>query len=368
MLFSYGKAVEGKYFYDRTKVQKELIGFLNMKQSFMVKAPRRYGKTSLIKQIFNEENFSSIYIDLRKTPRISLVNEKVFEYIYQKAGVVGFLKKIKRNLIAFMREHRTTIKIDMELFETSIELFSNQEIDDVQKFSEVLDIADKFAKKLDTTFYIVLDEFQDIKRFNSKDTDILELLRGTIQHHQNICYIFLGSNMTLMTEIFENKKSPFFNFSRKKDLQPFDIVELSDEITRAFKTKNIVFEDKNILPALLKKLKGHPANTMMVMQNLELHVEQKELKLIKQEEIETAYESAYEELLDLIGEYTKEIQTKEHLYDVIYRLANKQKQALDNKSIYQKYSLLISMGYIQKEEKGKYFIIDNFLEEDLRRI
>ena len=365
MLFSYGRAVEGKHFYDRTEVQKELKSFIEMRQSFMLKAPRRYGKTSLIKHLFSK-NHTSINIDLRRVPNLALINDKLFDFIYEQIGITGFLQKSKKNIISFMNEYRTTVKIDAKLFEVSMELFANKEIDEEQRLSNILDLAEEFAKELNTTFYIIFDEFQDIKRFSSKEHDILELLRGTIQHHQNITYIFLGSNMTLMTKIFENKKSPFFNFCRKKSLQPFDTKELTFEILKAFKTKNIVFEEQNNLTDMLDRLNGHPANTILTMQNLEIIMYSEDIKLVKKEHIEKAYTRAFEELQDLIVEYTKEIQTKEHLYDVIYRLATNQKQILDSKSIYQKYSTLVDMGYIQRSKKGKYHIVDNFLEEYLK--
>jgi hypothetical protein len=365
MLFSYGRAVEGKYFYDRAQIQKELSLFIEMKQSFMLKAPRRYGKTSLIKHLFFKK-YTSINIDLRRVPSLSLINDKLFDFIYKEIGIVGFLQKTKKNIISFMNEHRAKIKINVKLFEISMELFANTDINEEERLSEILDLADQFAKELNTTFYIIFDEFQDIKRFGSRELDILELLRGTIQHHQHITYIFLGSNMTLMTKIFENKKSPFFNFCRKKNLKPFDAKELSLEIIKAFKSKNIIFEDEKDLIDILNKLNGHPANTILTMQNLEIIMYSKDVKLIKKENVKEAYKRAYEELQDLIVEYTKEIQTKEHLYDVIYRLATAQKQILDSKSIYQKYSILVDMGYIQKIEKGKYFIVDNFLQEYLK--
>ena len=65
------------------------------------------------------------------------------------------------------------------------------------------------------------------------------------------------------------------------------------------------------------KLNGHPANTMMVMQNIEIISMDKELPLITKEDIDEAYEMALDEMGDLISEYLKEIKSKEHLHDVI---------------------------------------------------
>jgi hypothetical protein len=68
----------------------------------------------------------------------------------------------------------------------------------------------------------------------SKEYDITELMRGAMQHHENVCYIFAGSNTTLMTQIFENKKSPFFNATRKLKLEAFNP-------TSSFKKRKVLF-------------------------------------------------------------------------------------------------------------------------------
>jgi len=84
--------------------------------------------------------------------------------------------------------------------------------------------------------------------------------------------------------------------------------------------------------------------------------------------IQKAYNEAREEMSDLISEYIKEIKTKEHLHDVIYRMASKESQVLDANSLRQKRAYLIDMGYIRRKERGVYEIIDGFLEDELLMI
>jgi AAA+ ATPase superfamily predicted ATPase len=48
-MFQVGKPVTGKQFFDRTNLKKDIKRYIVSKQDFMIKAPRRYGKTSLIK-------------------------------------------------------------------------------------------------------------------------------------------------------------------------------------------------------------------------------------------------------------------------------------------------------------------------------
>ena len=367
MLFQYGKVVTGSHFYDRKDMQKKVQSFLKSGQSFMLKAPRRYGKTSLIKEVMLENKIDYFSIDFRKTPRLELFNDMLLEYIYSKMGIKGALGQMKENAIAFLREHKTTVGIKTDLFEASVEFFSNDKTSQDVRLTRALDFLENVAKEMNTKFYVFFDEFQDVKKITS-EFDILELMRGAMQHHEHVCYIFAGSNMTMMTEVFENKKSPFYNFCRKLKLDAFDIAELTKEIQVALKTKEIVFESDALLVSLLQKLKGHPANTMLVMGIIESKMMDTQKMIIDQAIIDEAYEEALEEMGDLIGEYLKEIRTKEHLHDVIFRMANGEEQVLEPSSLQQKRKYLVDMGYLLRINRGAYQIIDGFLEEDMKRL
>ncbi len=128
-----------------------------------------------------------------------------------------------------------------------------------------------------------------------------------------------------------------------------------------------MFEKESDLRDVLEKLNGHPANTMMVMQNIEIISMDKELPLITKEDINEAYEMALDEMGDLISEYLKEIKSKEHLHDVIYRMANNEIQELSPNSLRQKREALVKMGYITKINRGEYKIVDGFLKDVLAR-
>jgi AAA+ ATPase superfamily predicted ATPase len=364
MLFIYGRTVSGKQFYDRSNMQKAVRSHLKSAQSFMLKAPRRFGKTSLIKHVMLQDSIDYLYLDFRKTPRLELINNQIIEYIYSRMGISGALKQIKENVLAFLRTHKTKITARYEWFEASVEFFSNNSNTDADKLVFALDMLPELSAYLNRPIYIFMDEYQDVKNL-SKEYDITELMRGAMQHHENVCYIFAGSNTTLMTQIFENKKSPFFNATRKLKLEAFNIEELTEEIINAFKTKNISFKNKYDLIQLLIRLKGHPANTILVMEILEQYTEREKITVIQNQHCTNAYNEALEEIDDLITEYLKEIKSKEHLHDVIYRIANKEEQTLEPSSLLQKKKTLVELGYLSHIGRGEYQIIDSFLEDNL---
>jgi len=342
-------------------MKKEVNRYIVSKQDFMIKAPRRYGKTSLIKEVLKDREY--IYIDIRKAYDISKLPNEIIQRAYEIAGIDSIIYKIQDNVVKFLSNIKGKIKIDYKIIEASAEYITKKkEIDSCEDLIIALQTVEDIAKSLNQTIIIVFDEFQDIKKFKCKNGDILELLRGALQHFEYIHTIFLGSIESIMTNIFENKKSPFFNYCRKLKLKEFDVDELSVELVESFKLKEIEFEDKRQLTQLLKALNGHPANTMIVMQNLYFLMLEQQKRIIVKDDLYKAYEDGYFEMLDLVEQYIIELKDKKHYHEVLYKIANNQPQSLSPQALHQVKKGLVDRGYLQKIEKGNYKIIDNFLE------
>jgi len=365
-MFDYGKPVTGKLFFDRSGPKKEISVLIKNGADFMIKAPRRYGKTSLVDEVLGDKDH--IYLDFRRVPRLSLIPEEILNQAYEMVGIKGFIEKAKKNAITLIKDAKLSCKIDIGIVEIGAEIAfeSSEKKSECEKLVEALDVVDKIGKALGYKIPIVYDEFQDIKKFQCLGGDILEVLRGTLQHKQYIHSIFLGSIESIMTKIFENKKSPFFNYCRKIHLLPFDIKELNDELIVAFASKKIVFENDKILTELLQKLGGHPANTMLVMQTLYFMTLENNRKLIKGEDALTAFNKAYYEQIDLITQYVSEMKTRKNYHDVMYRMARKEEQILNPQSLYQVKSGLMDMGLLIQNGRDNYLIADSFLEAYLK--
>ena len=68
--FRYGLEVSGRQFYDRVEVEEKLYRRLaGGSGNVVMYAPRRYGKTSLVKKVlarFCDEHIATVYFDLNK--------------------------------------------------------------------------------------------------------------------------------------------------------------------------------------------------------------------------------------------------------------------------------------------------------------
>lgn len=78
--------------------------------------------------------------------------------------------------------------------------------DELESFLLALDYFDSTVtcKKV-----IVFEDFEEFMH-----SHFYEGLRGTIQHHRNIIYIFLVNSHDAIIEIFCKSKNPFFRFVR----------------------------------------------------------------------------------------------------------------------------------------------------------
>ncbi len=355
-MFHTGSPVKGDNFIDRKKHLPLFKAYLDNNQHIMIKAPRRFGKTSLVKHIFDyEKNYEYIYIDIRLNYSLESLTNQIINKAYELVKIKNFVKQVKDSMFNLLQSIKT-ITIP-EVAELSIDYISKPS-QPIELFIHSLDLVDKIANSKGINIKVIFDEFQDIT--NLYDKNILEVLRSVAQHHSNITYIFLGSIESIMTKIFESKSSPFFHFASVIQLDGLDIDELYNYTIKEFDKKDIKY-DKDVLYKTIKLLQGHPEYSAKVLQTLYINAiinnsiidEEKSLEAISYRVIENR---AY------LDEIISKLKTKKHHFELIYNLANDLQPTLTSATLYNTYISLADMGLIKKIEKGKYKIVDIFLE------
>lgn len=356
-MFKTGSPVKGNDFIDRKKHLPIFKAYLQNNQHVMIKAPRRFGKTSLIKQVFeHEKSFNYIYVDLRRATNLTSLANQILEKAYSFAGIENFMEQFKKSITGLLKTIQS-IKID-DIGEITLKHLENGVKDEREYFLHSLDVVEKISSKKELNIKFVLDEFQDILRLC--DDFILEQIRSVIQHHEAVTYVFLGSIESIMTRIFSSKASPFFHFARIMSLEGLDIDELYEYTKRVFDKHNIKYDDS--LLKLLKFLQGHPDYSAQVLQALYYKRIVEDLKLID-------YDVCLEVLTQVILEnraYLEELisktKQKKHHYEVLHSIANGYTVELNSKSLYNIHISLEEMGLIKNIQRGQYSINDIFLE------
>ena len=205
--FRFGTVVVGEDFANREKELAELTRKLKETVRIFLIAPRRYGKTSLIKnalEVLEKEGAVTAYLDLywanSSREFLELWGSKVMRgsrSIARKAArfVKDFLPRLRPKL-GFDPDGNPELSVDISgrLLEQAVE--------------ELLDLPEKIARAEKRHFVVVLDEFQEILRLDGETLE--RQLRATIQNHTNVSYLFAGSKTHMLIDMVSDQGRPFY--------------------------------------------------------------------------------------------------------------------------------------------------------------
>ena len=193
------------YFCDRQAETTQLLTNIKNGNNTTLFALRRLGKTGLIQHVFHllatNKKKACIYLDIFATQDLKDFTNQLATAIYQKFPEKKGIGAKLWNIITMLRP---TISYDglSGSPEISLELGPQKQYE--KTIAQLLQFLD--AQTIKTI--IAIDEFQQILTYPEKNVDAL--LRTYIQPLQNVQFIFCGSNQSMMNEIFNNAKRPFY--------------------------------------------------------------------------------------------------------------------------------------------------------------
>ena len=211
--FKYGSIVEGDFFTDRTADLAKAIQIIESANHLILISPRRYGKTSLIHKALSSLNRPTISLNLQL---VTSSSDFAVELLKRVLSIYP-LEKIKQ----FLKNFRIVPTISINPLSNTVEIGFSSNAAAKPILEDVFALIETLGKKGKKPI-VVFDEFQEIR---SIDKFLDKQLRSIIQVHQCVNYVFMGSQESLMQEIFERKKSPFYHFGT---LQTLDVIPYSD--------------------------------------------------------------------------------------------------------------------------------------------
>jgi hypothetical protein len=223
--FKFGSVVEEPYFTDRTTEQAEIEMVLSSANHLILISPRRYGKTSLIKKVVSSLDRPLIFLDLQLITDLNDFASQILRRVHR----VFPLERLR----SFFRNFRVTPTITLNPITNEIDVSFLSNSNQVLLLEDVFNLLDNLGSSNKKPI-VVLDEFQDIKRLGT-ETD--KHLRAIIQHHQNINYVFMGSIESMMRQIFEEKRSPFYHFGQLMPLGKIPFSDFKNYIKEGFSDK-----------------------------------------------------------------------------------------------------------------------------------
>ncbi len=230
--FIIGKAAEGDYFINRVEDRRRLNANLTHGINTVIISPRRWGKTSLVKNVLSSidnERFLTVFVDVFRCKS---------EYEFYRIFSTCVIKQTSSKIDEWVETVKTFLSGITPKFSFGSDplndfslSFEWNERDDAE--DEILSLPQKIAEKKGKKIIVCLDEFQQIAEFPSS-VDFQKKLRSVWQHQQDVTYCMFGSKKHLMENFFSNKSMPFFKFGDMMFLKKIEITEWIPFICRNF--------------------------------------------------------------------------------------------------------------------------------------
>ena len=239
--FVYGVSVGGNNFTDRTKESHRLkMNFENGLNVVLI-SPRRMGKTSLVKhvqEIVDKSLIQTVFVDIYDCrSEYDFYNKFAEALLKQTANKMELaLENIKRFLV------RLAPKMSFSPDLTSEYSFSLGITPKEYSPEEILALPELLAKQIGKHIVVCIDEFQQIGEWPDS-LYVQKRMRGVWQHQQHVSYCLFGSRQHMMTNIFQNKRMPFYQFGEPNYLQPIPTADWIPFIQDKFKEKNLTISE-----------------------------------------------------------------------------------------------------------------------------
>lgn len=263
--FRFGSVVTREYFTNRENEIKEIVSEIKAGQHIVLMSPRRYGKTSLIDEAMKVSQMKWIRINMELiSDEVDLAN-----YYVKKALSLSRFEKIKR----YLKNLKIQPYIQIQPITNEISVsFTAEEKNISTLLSDSFQLPETIAKNMKNKIVIVFDEFQEIRRISSM---LERKMRGIFQYHQNITYVFIGSQESMIREIFQNKKNPFYKFGRHITLHKIAEPKFSSFVVKRFFSQKI--DARKIVKDILKFTDCHPYYTQQLCHEIYILSEKKTL-------------------------------------------------------------------------------------------
>jgi hypothetical protein len=223
-------------------------------------APRKYGKTSLLKRALRDgeamEGLIPVHVDLYRVSSIADVTIR-FERAYSQ-----HLKGAIRSRVEDFLQ-KTGIGLSLGAYGISAKLQLNPKSDPLPALHALLDLPLRLEASGGYRAFIALDEFQDI----DKIPDLDGLIRSHIQYHGEVAsYVFAGSEPGLMKQLFENRGRPLYGSAVPMRLQRLSDRDISAYISERFQQSGRGAGEA--LHPLVESAQGHPQRAMLLAHRL----------------------------------------------------------------------------------------------------
>lgn len=262
--FYFGNEVHNEEFCNRISELKELKDDVNNGLNVLLYAPRRFGKTSLLKklqdELKNDEDTKVIFFDWMS---ISSVDEFLDKYFHSIASSLESNSDKMMKLFKDILQIRPniTMKISNSNDMTYGVSFSRKEQN--SSFEDIINLPLQYTQKMGKKVIVIFDEFQEAEQF-----EIEKKLRTLIQAHgSKVAYVFSGSKKSILGAMFNDKNRAFYKSVKHLNIKEISLPDWTLFAKERFTNTNKIILDEHI-KTIFEITNGFP----YYMQQLLYHV------------------------------------------------------------------------------------------------
>ena len=231
--FVYGEIVTAAAFADREEERAHLARDLASGQKVFLISPRRYGKSSLVRDV------------MRSLARRKILTVEVT--VAASSSYLGFLEayaqallaadtpagRLKRWAAELLRGVKPEIRFDADPMGRAKLALSFPSVrtarDTARIANEVFQLPARIAEARRQRLAVALDEFQAITSFDGGSVE--NALRAAVQEQRQVGYVFSGSEPSLMERML-GRRRPFYKAGpvmRLQKIEPHDFAAFVDD-------------------------------------------------------------------------------------------------------------------------------------------
>jgi AAA+ ATPase superfamily predicted ATPase len=228
-----------EYICDRETEKDAIISALRNGRNITLYAPRRIGKTALIHHVFHHlPKWNCVYLDLQESFTFNeFTNSLLAAIVNAVSGNKSLLKKMQDWILTL----RPVMSANPHSGAIELEIDFKSEQHQRTSLREALKLLDQHGPGV-----VALDEFQEIHSWDIDPSSIEGWLRSEIQGLKNLRFLFAGSQLHLMSEIFTSAKRPFYASTQSVAIHKIPAAEYTQYIHRKFKSHGYKIDEEQI--------------------------------------------------------------------------------------------------------------------------
>jgi hypothetical protein len=258
--FRFGDLALDEAFTDRVQELDELSRDILNGQNVAIIAPRRYGKSSLLRRAAQQLGQSGVLVsevDLMKTPNKEKLASKLAKTIHDDIASPLFRAKERLRVFSTLRV-TPVVTIDPRDATPSFSFAAGHSREDLDATLEhLLELPAQLAAERGRKVALIIDEFQEI---TSIDPRLPALMRSIFQEQGEVAHVYAGSKRDMMRRLFTHENEPFFRSAKVTELARIPVDDFKRFLRAQFDRTDRAVDD-DAVDELLAITRGHPYGT-----------------------------------------------------------------------------------------------------------